>query len=75
VQNFVSLVAYIAEPMEKNRVLNQSLNQSVTHWFTHPAYLMPREPMLPPRNITYTLSPIGSSKCEGHSCLLAPGPF
>jgi len=36
--------------MEKNRVLNQSINQSLTH----PAYLVHREPKLSLRNSSKT---------------------
>ena len=50
--HFVSFAAFIAElTREKNRVLSQSINQSVTR----PAYVVPRESKLSLLNLTVSL--------------------
>jgi len=47
----VSFAASVAELTRgKNRVLNQSMNHTLSHSFNYPTYLMSREPKLSLRN-------------------------
>jgi len=60
----VETSAPLSEQANGEKSHGQSINHSVSHSLTHPAYLMPREPKLSPQNKVIMVFP--KSTCQQH---------